>query len=74
MIKITARIRKAKGKGLWLFIDREGDIKNNAEDIANVLGVGTRDEDEAGRVAYAIVPEEVIAIRDACNEYLEANR
>lgn len=74
MVKITGRIREAtEGKGLWLFIDREGDIKNSPDDIFSALGVTEREEDTAGRVAYAILPEEVRAIKEACDEWLAEN-
>lgn len=75
MDKITARIRKpSTGKGLWLFVDREGDMKNHPDDIINALGISEREEDKPGRVAYAILPQEIKAIRDACNEWLKENK
>ena len=73
-MKLTGRIREAnEGKGLWLFIDREEDIKTHPDDIMNALGISDREEDGAGRVAYAVLPEEVVVIRDACNEWLKEN-
>jgi hypothetical protein len=65
---VTARIRPATGRGLWLFVDRAGDNRVSAEDL-NEFGF-TREEDELGRVAYAVLPEEIAAIRDACDAWL----
>jgi hypothetical protein len=52
-------------KGLWLII--EGDKPADIEGIMGML----RTEDSAGNVAYAIVQEEVEAIRDACDKWLK---
>ena len=67
---ISAHIKKARGKGVWLFIDR--DKKTEEEEIRNLFDV-IRDEDEAGNVAYAFLEEEIEVVRDACNKYLEGN-
>lgn len=62
-MNITARISSSKSdKGLWLFIDKKEGINH----IAHALSV-----DDPGGTAWAILPEEVEAIRNACNEWLE---
>ena len=73
MGKVTARICKADGRGLWLFVDAPGVRKNSADDLNEHIKetLGVRD---TGSVAYAILPEEVEAIRDACQEWLEEKR
>lgn len=69
-MKTTARIQQAKSGELWLFVDAP-DKPITADDsstfIQDTLGVR-----EPGGAAYAILPEEVEAIRDACNEYLDS--
>ncbi len=65
---VTARIRPSNGRGLWLFVDRVGDSKTAAADLNGF--VSTREEDELGGVAYAILPEEVQAIKTACEDWL----
>ena len=72
-MKPTARIRPAKDDGLWLFVDAPGVRKNSADDLNEHIKetLGVRD---TGSVAYAILPEEVEAIRDACQEWLEEKR
>ncbi len=67
---VSARIRPSEGRGLWLFIDQIGMNKVSAEDL-NMLDFA-RIENEAGQVAYAILPEEVEAIKQACEEWLAA--
>lgn len=73
MGKVTARIRKTDGHGLWLFVDAPGVRKNSADDLNEYIKdtLGVRD---TGSVAYAILPDEVEAIRDACQEWLEDNK
>lgn len=69
-MKPTARIRNANDGALWLFVDPPQAIKVSADDLNNFIEerLGLRD---AGSVAYAIMPDEVEAIRDACNAWLE---
>lgn len=66
----TARIRPAKDGALWLFVDHPGENKVSADDLTESIKehLSLR---EPGAIAYAILPEEVEAIRDACNDWLE---
>lgn len=66
--EVTARIRQAESGRLWLFIDQLEANRVSVEDVD--LFTASRMEDEAGSVAYAILPAEVAAIRDACNAWL----
>lgn len=67
MSNITARIRPVKnGKGLWLLVDKTGN-KPSADDLPAPW-------QESGDVAYAITDDEVEAIRDACNNYLDKRK
>jgi len=70
MNKPTARIRPAKNDALWLLVDPPGANKMAAEDL-NTFVTETLGIRDAGAVAYAILPNEVEAIRDACNEWLQ---
>lgn len=70
----TARIRPSKdGKGLWLFIDEPNLSKAAVEDVEmfNHIKDFPDVKSKVGGVAYPLMPEEVEAIRDACNEWLE---
>lgn len=72
MNKIIAKIVNAKSKkvtnSLWLLVSRD-ENKSIEDYFKTVLGITDRDEDN-NSVAYAIQADEVLAIRDACNEYL----
>lgn len=68
---VTARIRPAKGGALWILIDREGKNKASAEDLNWIQGDSPRSDDDLNNVAYAILPDEVTAIRDACEVWLD---
>lgn len=68
MSKLASKITEDKnGKGLWLVINSDGnrDFDKSADEFAL-----PRDNDVAGGVAYAVLPEEIEAIRYACNDYL----
>lgn len=56
---------------MWLLVGRPGQNKVSAEDLNTIVGSNPREEDLAGEVAYAILPEEVSAIRDACEVWLD---
>lgn len=53
-------------KALWLIVETE----DKPAEIETIMGT-LRTEDSAGNVAYAIVEEEVEAIRDACDKWLK---
>jgi hypothetical protein len=69
-MKPTARIVNTKDKGLWLFVNKPDNTDDLSEHFKKALDV----DDSIGSVAYAILPEEVEAIRDACQEWLEGKR
>lgn len=70
MSGLTSKITVDKsGKGLWLVVDNTG-ADRSYDHFADELAL-PRDQDIAGGVAYAVLPEEIEAIRDACNAYLE---
>ena len=72
MSKLSGHIKEdAGGKGLWLII--ENDNATHSFDVFSDEFAIPRNEDIAGGVAYAILPEEVEVIRDVCNEYIEKN-
>lgn len=71
MPTVTARIEPAGGRnqsGLWLFIDNHADLQ-----FDHGIVESSRDDllDEAGRVAMPLLPEEVEAVRDACQAWLD---
>lgn len=53
-------------KALWLIVETE----DKPAEIETIMGT-LRTEDFEGNVAYAIVEEEVEAIRDACDKWLK---
>lgn len=62
---MKAKIQKGSKGELWLFVDRDDTRKTQADDLSDMH----RSEDE-GNVAYPILGDEVEAIRDACNVFL----
>jgi hypothetical protein len=65
MGNLTGRIKQEEnGKGLWLLVDDLGGQR--AENLIDEL----TQPREKGNVAWAVLPEEIEAIRDACNDYL----
>jgi len=65
MGNLTGRIKEDKnGEGLWLLVDKVG--SSQADNLIEEQPLSR----ESGSVAWAVLPEEVEAIRDACNDYL----
>ena len=72
MPKITARISPVvDGRGLFLLIDSP--ITQDSTDTPDQFDL-LRDDylNTAGDVAFPILPEEIEAIRDACQKWLDA--
>lgn len=57
-------------KALWLYVTRNPQGSDMLESIQSIMGMRRTEGDEEN-TAYAILPDEVEAIRDACNEWLE---
>jgi len=65
MGNLTGQIKEDKnGGGLWLLVDKIG--SSRAENLIEEQPLSR----ETGSVAWAVLPEEIEAIRDACNDYL----
>lgn len=68
--EMKAYIKPHKDDALWLIVERKFKPIDEAsvEFLKEVFG--SEDEDE--NIAYAIMKDEVEAIKDACEEYLES--
>ena len=57
----------AGGKGLWILVDDElSSVSKGLIDEESLVRSSTK----PGGVAFSVLPEEIEAIRDACNSYL----
>jgi hypothetical protein len=56
-----------KSEALWLIIEKT----DKSPELASIMGE-LRIEDLADNTAYAILPDEVKLIRDACNDWLDS--
>jgi len=65
---MKAYIKKAKGEGLWLFIDKYGIKGESVKQILDTLQI------EEGNVAWAVKEEEVPLILEACKKWLEGKK
>ena len=65
---MKAQIIPDKKDAVWLLIQRGENIIQNAE-LQYIKGV-KREEDTSEKVAYPILKNEVVAIKEACQEYL----
>jgi hypothetical protein len=54
-------------ESLWLVTER---TEERAKDVDLIMGM-FRDEDDANNIAYPILKDEVVAILEACQKYLE---
>jgi hypothetical protein len=66
-MKAYIKQEKKNSKEFWLFVDRG----LQSEKVESIMGM-FREEDDEDSVAYPILEDEIEAIRDACNEYLNS--
>jgi hypothetical protein len=56
-----------KSNALWLIVERSDEPPKS---LGGLMGM-FRDEDAAQNVAYPLLGDEILAIRDACEDWLE---
>lgn len=75
MVKVKAVIENTSQNPneLWLIVSRDLTPERHEKIKAELSGVDKRSEDDTENVAYALLADEVEAIRDACDEWLDLN-
>lgn len=72
-VKATIENLSENPNELWLIVSRELTPELHKKIKTELSGVDSRLEDSKENVAYALLANEVEAIRDACDEWLELN-
>lgn len=72
-VKATIENLSENPNELWLVVSRDLTPECREKIKTELSGVDSRFEDSKENVAYALLADEVEAIRDACNEWLELN-